>query len=226
MTFSLVGRCARTRMVGVAITTSSIAVGSRCPWVRAGAGAVSTQNVTLPSLGPSILDCLERGEAPEDAVRTLMEREKDRAYRQVVVIDCDGRTAHYTGEKILGTNAVAKGRDAIAAGNLLSTDAVPQAMVEAFEQAGEDRHLAERLLTGLTAGVRRGGEMGPVHSAALLVASELSWPLVDLRVDWDDEDPVARLSALWQAYEPQMMDYVSRALKPASAPSYGVPGDQ
>lgn len=226
MTFSLVGRCARTRMVGVAITTSSIAVGSRCPWVRAGAGAVSTQNVTLPSLGPSILDCLERGEAPEDAVRTLMEREKDRAYRQVVVIDCDGRTAHFTGEKILGTNAVAKGRGVIAAGNLLSTDAVPQAMVEAFEQAGEDRHLAERLLAGLTAGVRRGGEVGPVHSAALLVASELSWPLVDLRVDWDDEDPVARLNALWQAYEPQMMDYVTRALKPAAAPSYGVPGDQ
>lgn len=226
MTFSLVGRCARTRMVGVAITTSSIAVGSRCPWVRAGVGAVSTQNVTLPSLGPSLLDRLARGETPEDALPAIMERETHRAYRQVVVIDCDGRTAHYSGDQTLGTNAVATGRDAIAAGNLLSSAAVPQAMVEAFEQAGEAKHLAERLVTGLAAGVRRGGEEGPVRSAALLVASDLSWPLVDLRVDWDDDDPVERLGALWRAYEPQMMDYVTRALKPAAAPSYGVPGDQ
>lgn len=226
MTFSLVGRCARTRMVGVAITTSSIAVGSRCPWVRAGVGAVSTQNVTLPSLGPSVLDRIERGQTPEDAVREVMAREKDRAYRQIVAIDCNGLTAHYSGEHTLGTNAVATGRDAIAAGNLLANEGVPRAMVEAFERAGEETHLAERLVTGLAAGVKQGGEMGPVHSAALLVASELSWPLVDLRVDWDDEDPVARLGTLWRAYEPQMMDYVTRALRPSAAPSYGVPGDE
>jgi len=226
MTFSLVGRCARTRMVGVAITTSSIAVGSRCPWVRAGVGAVSTQNVTLPSLGPSVLDRIERGQTPEDAVREVMAREKDRAYRQIVAIDCSGLTAHYSGERTLGTNAVATGRDAIAAGNLPANEGVPRAMVEAFERAGEEKHLAERLLAGLSAGVEHGGEVGPVHSAALLVASEFSWPLVDLRVDWDDEDPVARLRALWRAYEPQMMDYVTRALRPSAAPSYGVPGDE
>ena len=49
MTFSLIGRCEKTNMVGVAISSSSISVASRCPWVRAGVGAASTQNVTDPS---------------------------------------------------------------------------------------------------------------------------------------------------------------------------------
>ena len=38
MTFSIVGHCPKTDMAGVAITTSSICVGSRCPHVLAGAG--------------------------------------------------------------------------------------------------------------------------------------------------------------------------------------------
>jgi len=30
---------------------------------------------------------------------------------------------------------------------------------------------------------------------------------------------------LWELYRPQMHDYVTRALNPQAAPSYGVPGD-
>ena len=56
MTFSIVGRCVNTGMFGVAITTSSICVGARCPHARAGVGAVATQNITDPSLGPRLLD--------------------------------------------------------------------------------------------------------------------------------------------------------------------------
>ena len=70
-----------------------------------------------------------------------------------------------------------------------------------------------------------GGEMGPVKSAGLLVVDKQMWPLVDLRVDWSDEGPVAGLRELWRLYEPQMKDYVTRALDPHSAPTYGVPGD-
>jgi len=61
MTFSIVGRCARSGQLGIAISSSSIAVGARCPWVRTGVGAVATQNVTLPALGPRVLDLLESG---------------------------------------------------------------------------------------------------------------------------------------------------------------------
>ena len=58
------------------------------------------------------------------------------------------------------------------------------------------------------------------------MADALPFPLVDLRVDWSDGDPIADLQALWEAYEPQMQDYVNRAVNPSAAPSYGVPGDE
>jgi uncharacterized Ntn-hydrolase superfamily protein len=54
---------------------------------------------------------------------------------------------------------------------------------------------------------------------------EVSWPVADLRVDWSDEDPIARLAALWGLYAPQIDDYVRRALDPGAAPSFDVPGD-
>jgi uncharacterized Ntn-hydrolase superfamily protein len=225
VTFSIAGRCARTGMVGIAITTSSICVGSRCPWVRAGVGAVVTQNVTLPSLGPMVLGRLEAGETPSQAIGSVMSGRTHAEYRQLAVVDREGRTAHFTGAHILGINSVSQGNGCVAAGNLLRHNGVPAAMVAAFEQAG-DGHLAERLLHALEAGLAAGGEMGPVRSAALLVADVQPWPLVDLRVDWDDDDPVARLRLLWAAYEPQMQDYVTRALDPERAPSYGVPGDE
>jgi len=84
--------------------------------------------------------------------------------------------------------------------------------------------LAERLLRALEAGIASGGEVGPTHSAALLVAHETSWPLVDLRVDWSGQ-PVSELRTCWTQYEPQMNDYLTRALNPIAAPAYGVPGD-
>ena len=58
----------------------------------------------------------------------------------------------------------------------------------------------------------------------LQVVHEVSWPIVDLRVDWD-ENPISRLQTIWKEYQPQLDAYVTRALNPESAPSYGVPGD-
>jgi uncharacterized Ntn-hydrolase superfamily protein len=57
------------------------------------------------------------------------------------------------------------------------------------------------------------------------VVREVSWPIVDLRVDWNDHDPLAELAAIWDIYSPQIDDYVRRALNPGTAPSYGVPGN-
>jgi uncharacterized Ntn-hydrolase superfamily protein len=97
-------------------------------------------------------------------------------------------------------------------------------MVPTFEHA--QGMLADRLLAAMQAAMAAGGEAGPVHSAALKIAGDLSWPIVDLRVDWADEDPIVQLDGLWQAYRPQMQDYVTRALNPTAAPSYGVLGDE
>ena len=225
MTFSIIGHCARTGMAGVAITTSSIAVGSRCPHVRAGAGAVTTQNVTDPSIGPEVLALMASGSSAADAVAKVMDGRPHAAFRQVAAVDLRGRVAHVTGDEILGTNAVCAGAGCVAAGNLLATTDVPDAMIRRFE-SGSEEHLAERLLAALQSGIDAGGEEGPTHSAALLVAHEQSWPLVDLRVDWTESCPGQAMRALWDAYRPQMDAYSLRALNPTAAPSYGVPGDE
>jgi uncharacterized Ntn-hydrolase superfamily protein len=224
MTFSIAGRCARTGMLGIAITTSSIAVGARCPWVRAKVGAVSTQNVTDPRLGPQGLDLLEQGMAAPDAMRKLIADAPHKEYRQVIMVDAAGRTAHWTGEKALGTRGVAEGKDCISGGNLLQHADVPRALVESFER-NSGAALPDRLIAALEAGLQSGGEAGPVHSANLIVVHEQLWPLVDLRVDWADDNPIAAIRKLWEAYRSEMQDYVTRALDPGNAPKYGVPGD-
>lgn len=224
MTFSIVGHCTRTNMVGVAITTSSICVASRCPWVRAGVGAVATQNVTDPSLGPLILDYIEQGFDAQDALDKVIAGREHIEYRQLTVVDTHGDLAHHTGTEILGINKVVEGASCVAAGNLLASTDVPRAMAEQFE-AGADLHLAERLLLALKAGVDAGGEQGPTHSSGLKVADKNSWPLVDLRIDWTDGEPVDELINLWKTYEPEMDAYTTRAIDPSAAPSYGVPGD-
>ena len=226
MTFSIAGRCSSSGMLGVAVTTSSICVGSRCPWVRAGVGAVSTQNVTLPSIGPMVLDRIAAGASARKGVTAVMASQPQSEFRQVTAIDNAGGTAHFSGARTLGIHAVLEGDQCVAAGNLLRSVTLPEAMVRSFERRSGE-HLPERLLGALEAGLyEAGGEEGPVRSACLLVADTHAWPIVDLRVDWDDDDPLARLRLLWSAYEPQMADYVTRALDPASAPSYGVPGDE
>src|ERR1700758_636436 len=84
MTFSIVGRCEETGQLGIAISSSSIAVGARCPWVRAGVGAVATQNVTLPALGPQILDSLEHAQLdPAAALDHALGANAWSEYRQV-----------------------------------------------------------------------------------------------------------------------------------------------
>ncbi|PHN30475.1 DUF1028 domain-containing protein [Pseudomonas sp. ICMP 460] len=224
MTFSIVARCADTGQLGIAISSSSIAVGARCPWLRAGVGAVASQNITLPSLGPQVLDLLAQGLAPSDALAAVFAGQDHSEYRQVTVIDNQGRTAHFSGAKTLGIHHALSGEQCVAAGNMLANPCVIEAMVRVFETTAGP--LAERLLAAMQAGLTAGGEAGPVHSAALVVVDEVLWPVVNLRVDWADEDPIGALVQLWHAYRGQLQDYIDRALNPHSAPGYAVPGDE
>tara|TARA_B100001996_G_scaffold67507_1_gene49153 strand:- start:953 stop:1630 length:678 start_codon:yes stop_codon:yes gene_type:complete len=225
MTFSIVGLCEKTKMAGVAITTSSIAVGSRCPWVRSKVGAVTTQNVTDPSIGKDVLDLLQEGHSSDEAIKITLKSRKFIEYRQVAVVDINGNTASFTGKNILGNHAVAEGKNCIAAGNLLKKETLAETMIKSFEN-NQFMHLADRLLIALKDGIDHGGEEGPTHSAAILVSDEEKWPLVDLRVDWNDDCPVEKLIDLWKDFKPQMNDYLLRAKNPSKAPSYGVPGDK
>lgn len=224
MTFSISARCARTGQFGIAVSSSSPCVAARCAHARAGVGAVATQNITDPTLGPRGLDLMASGLSAPEALARLRAEGSHIDYRQVALIDAQGRTAGFSGARTLGTHHIAQGEGVVAAGNLLSSPQVPQAMIDAF--AGAHGPLGDRLIAAMQAALAAGGEEGPVHSVGMLIVDKVAWPVADLRVDWHEADPIGALAALWELWKPQMDAYVTRALDPSTAPSYGVPGDE
>jgi uncharacterized Ntn-hydrolase superfamily protein len=223
VTFSIVARCMKTGMFGVAVSSSSPAVAARCAYARAGVGAVASQNVTDPTLGPRTLDLLALGADAARAVAIVRDTATHAEFRQVLAVDRSGGSAIHSGERALGVWAEARGDNVACGGNLLANTGVPQAMVDAFTRS--EGHIGDRLIASMKAGLTAGGEAGPVRSAGLKIVREVSWPVADLRVDWTEECPIAELASLWALYRPQLDDYVTRALDPTAAPSYGVPGD-
>ena len=224
MTFSLVARCARTGRFGMVISSSSPAVAARCVHLRSGIGAVASQNVTDPGLGPLVLEALARGLPAAEALASVTTGRAHIDYRQVLVVDGTGGVAIHSGRQVLGLWAEAKGMDCAAGGNLLADTRVPAAMVAAFEGAAGD--LGDRLIAALQAGLAAGGEAGPVHSAGMQIMGARAWPEADLRCDWTEACPIAAVAEAWAVYKPQLPAYLQRADDPTQAPSYGVPGDQ
>ncbi len=216
MTFSLVGKCNRTGMFGAAVTTSSIGVGCRVPWARAGVGAICTQHRTDPRLGPRGLDLLEAGKSAAEVMAVLTADDTTIGWRQLAVIDRGGGTAWFHGDRIKSIHAAAEGDGCCAIGNIIRNEEIPAAMVAAFEASAADP-LAERLILALEAGEEAGGEFRLLKSAAVLVAHEHSFPLVDLRVEFD-RAPLTELRYLWEIYRPQVNDYVRRTMDPDSIP--------
>ena len=204
MTFSIAGFCRESGQFGTAISSSSICVGSRCPFVAPG------------------VQWLGEGLDADAVLARLREHEAYPEWRQLLVLDGAGRSAAHSGAETLGIHAVRSGRDCVAGGNLLADEAVIDPMIAAFESTGGE--LAERLLAAMDAALAAGGEMGPVYSAGLKVTDRASWPVVDLRVDWHVA-PLSELRMIWTHYRPQRDAYVLRAARPDQSPSYGVPGD-
>src|SRR6185436_14384933 len=156
VTFSVIARCAASGRFGVVVSSSSIAVASRCGrWARAGVGAVATQNITDPGLGQLGLDLLAEGYGAEAVLRSMVAARPFAEFRQLAVVDVNGATASYSGAKSLGLYKEHHGKDCVACGNLLANDSIPKAMVGAFER-DTGKHLSERLLAGLLAGLEAG----------------------------------------------------------------------
>lgn len=212
MTFSLAAQDPETGMFGIASASSSIAVGNRCPWARAGVGAVLTQHRTDTRAGPLGLDFLARGYSAQETVDLLVAGSEYPGQRQFAALDRDGRTAFFNGPQIESINAGHAGDRCVSVGNFLATGDVPKAMVDAYE-AARGQAFVERLFAALDAGIAEGGETQPVMAAALLVVDRHSWPLVDLRVDFEP-DPHRTLRRLWRTYEPLVERFVTQVLRP------------
>jgi len=224
MTFSLVARCKKTGMFGVAIASSSPAVAARCSYTRAGVGAVASQNITDPMLGPFALDLMQGGMNAEQAIAGVRDQGRFIEYRQVLAVDKAGNTAIHSGPHSLGIWTQAEGDNVASGGNLLANDGIPAAIVAGFEIA--KGHIGDRLIAAMRAGLAAGGEAGPIHSAGIQICDTVSWPVADLRCDWTDDCPIEAIATAWEIYKPQLDAYVQRAIDPREAPSYGVPGDE
>jgi uncharacterized Ntn-hydrolase superfamily protein len=224
MTFSIVARCAHTGMFGVAVSSSSPAVAARCAYAQADVGAVASQNVTDPALGPRALELMARGASAAEAIGILRRTAAYPQYRQLLAVDAAGLSAIHSGHNALGVWAEARAENVACGGNLLANDGVPRAMMDAFLQS--EGHLGDRLIAAMRAALAAGGEAGPVRSAGMKLVQKVSWPVADLRCDWTDNCPIEELATIWDVYKPQLDAYVIRAINPAAAPSYGVLGDE
>lgn len=213
MTFSLSALDRATGMFGIAVASSSIAVGNRCPWARAGVGAIATQHRTDIRCGPLGLDLLARGFSARETVDILVAGSEHPDLRQFAAVDRNGRTAFFNGPKIESIATTHEGDACVSVGNFMANHHVTEAMVHGYETSQAEL-FAERLLDALDAGVAAGGETQPAMAAALLIVDRQAWPLVDLRVDFEQQ-PATRLRKLWQAYEPIVDRFITQVLNPA-----------
>lgn len=222
-TFTIVGRCQRTGLVGICLASNPITVASRCAWVRGNVGAVATQAYAHPGLGPLGLRLLEMDYAPTKVLSELQSTDPWYEYRQVAVLDRRGEVAVHTGSKNQDWKGHVARRNFVAMGNYLTGQQVVEAMARTFEES-EVEILEERLLRALEAGKAAGGERGGQNSAGLIVSGGETYPRTDLRVDWYDrpmapsDDALSELRRVFDRYRALIPYYEGRPANPTLPP--------
>jgi uncharacterized Ntn-hydrolase superfamily protein len=200
-TYSIVARDADTGEVGVAVQSHWFSVGSVVSWARAGVGAVATQSIGEPSYGTNLLDLLEQGVEPAEALARLTAKDERSQFRQVAVVDAQGRVAVHTGSSCIAFAGDKTGDGYSVQANMMASPEVWPAMARAFEAA--EGPLARRLTAALRAAEGAGGDVRGRQSSAIVVAPAEgeSWRLTtDLRVE-DHPDPLDELERLLDVAE-------------------------
>lgn len=204
MTFSMVARCPITSALGVVTCTTGRAVGSAVPHGEEGVGAIATQATTNVFHGVNGLRLLRMGFEPRRVLESTLDLDPHPEFRQILIIDAQGRTAAHTGSENTDWKGHLEGENYVAGGNNIVGPEVLEAMVRAFEDSGEEP-LYERLLRAVEEGEEAGGCNRPDHTAALLVVGVeekmkiFSRPSLNLRVDSSD-DPTKELRKVYESY--------------------------
>jgi len=203
MTYSIVARDPETGELGVAVQSRSFNTGAVVPWGAPGVGVVATQSYTELSYGPLGLELLRAGKTPEQALAELITADEEAAYRQVAILDAEGRVAVHVGEACIPAAGFAAGEGFSAQANMVDSERVWESMAESFERSTGP--LADRLLQALDAAEAAGGDWRGRQAGGILVVAAEGEPWareVDLRVD-DHPDPLdelRRLVRMRQAY--------------------------
>jgi uncharacterized Ntn-hydrolase superfamily protein len=212
-TFSIIAFDPATNELGVGVQSRAFGAGAAVPYAKPGVGAVATQASANRQYGPKAIALLEQGLSPAEVVKRITDDDPGRDTRQVAVIDTKGRSAVYTGRRVIERNSDPKdlvhlggyaghvsGPNFSAQGNTLAGEDVVKAMAAAYQNGKGS--LAERLMDALDAGQAKGGDTRGMQSAGILVVRPLPpnsqstvERIVDIRVD-DHEDPFKELRRL------------------------------
>ena len=203
MTFSIVARCPRSGQFGVAAATAMPAVGKLLSHAAAGAGAVATQAQVNPYLGLDGLALLRQGLSAKEVLERLKDTDPCMELRQCALIDAQGDSLCWTGDKCLPWAGSLSGEQFSVQGNRLVGPQVLDAVAEAFRHA-EKRPLIERLIEALAAGDRCGGDRHGESSAVIYVVDQEEYPLWDIRVD-HHLDPLAELRRLHKVFAREVL---------------------
>jgi len=206
VTFSIVAYCHRTGQLGVTVATAVPAVGSMCPYVTSGVGAVSTQSWVNPYLAIEALRLMEAGKSGPEALDSVMAKDEGRDVRQVGIVDALGRSAAWSGKSCTDWCGQIVEPHFAAQGNMLVSALTIEAMAGAFRMS-EPLDLAERLMLALEAGEAAGGDKRGRQSASLRVHHIEDYALVDLRVD-EHHRPVAELRRVFNIAKLQLLPFV------------------
>ncbi len=220
MTWSIVAREAVTGRLGIAIATRFFAIGSICPFVAAGAGAVATQALVNPLYGTTGLELLAAGRSAPEVVETLVAADTGREWRQLHLIDDNGRNAAFTGAECTDWAGHRLADGVSVAGNMLAGPLVVEDTLASY-QAGDGRPFAERLIAAMDAGEAAGGDKRGRQSAALLIHAGEPYAELDLRVD-DHEAPLAELGRLLGVARERFVHY--HKAMPSTANPAGIHG--
>jgi len=217
VTFSLIGRCERTGMFGIAISTSEMAVGSRCIHVAPGVGAVITQASTNPRLGHLGLNLLRAGHSAPRVLEEIAASDQFVERRQLGCLDVSGLGAGRTGAGNRPWAGHRVDKNVVVAANAVVGEKVAGSMLDAF-RGGDELPLWDRLLRALEAGKAAGGQPNGEISSGLYVVDREPYAMVDLRVDLHPE-PVAELRRLADHYFPLVEYYNLRPRDPNVPPA-------
>ena len=212
-TFSIVAFDPATNELGVGVQSRAFGAGAAVPYAKPGVGAVATQASANRQYGPKAIALLEQGLSPAEVITRITDEDPGRDTRQVAVIDTKGRSAVYTGKRVIDRNSDPKdlvhlggfaghvsGVNFSAQGNTLASAAVVEAMADAYRNGKGS--MAERLMDALDAGQSKGGDTRGIQSAGILVVRPLDPKsestverIVDIRVD-DSPEPFKELRRL------------------------------
>jgi uncharacterized Ntn-hydrolase superfamily protein len=170
--------------LGVAVQSCAFNTGAACAWAVPGVGAVATQSFTERGYGPRGLALMEEGQPPREALDALVDEDELRDVRQVAFVDREGRAAAHTGAACIPHCGDRQAHGVSVQGNMLRSDEVWPAMLEAFDAATGS--LADRLLDALDAAESAGGDFRGRQAAGLVVVTADEAPsherVFDLRV--------------------------------------------